>query len=301
MNFFSKIAPLMIVFVLGTSTGSRAQTVTDYDGNVYQTLTIGEQVWMKENLKSLHYANGSPINEVLAYNNDNNLADTYGRLYTWDAAMKNSTLEKAQGVCPNGWHLPSHNEWMALAQQLGGTNVAGGKLKETGTTHWNSPNTGATNSSGFTVLPSGEYDNTQFQLLNEYAVLWSSTQTSTQWAMYFYLAYNDKELHPAEYEKGFYYSVRCVKNINSGIRKNNFHGLLIYPNPFDEYLIFDQKKRVSDSKVNSRIYNQYGQLVTEFNLADKLSKKDMQFLPPGTYFIKVQFENGQEYQKVIKR
>ena len=291
----------MIVFVLGAVMGSRAQTVTDYDGTVYQTVTIGDQVWMKENLKSLHYANGSPINGVLAYNNDNDLVEIYGRLYTWDAAMKNSTLEKAQGACPNGWHLPSYDEWMALAQNLGGIHVAGGKMKESGTAHWNAPNTGATNSSGFTALPSGEHDDTHFQLLNEYAVLWSSTKTSEQWAMYFYMAYYDKELHPHEYDKSFYYSVRCVKNINSGTRKNKFHGLLIYPNPFDEYLIFDQKKTTSWSAVITSIYNQHGQMIVKFNLQSKLTKKEFRFLPPGVYFIKVDYDNHQEYQKLIKR
>ena len=79
-NNIYKIATLMFVFVLGSLTGSRAQTVTDYDGNEYQTITIGGQVWMKENLKSTHYANGDAILDVKAYNNSQTLANTYGRL-----------------------------------------------------------------------------------------------------------------------------------------------------------------------------------------------------------------------------
>lgn len=139
-------------------------TVTDYDGNVYQTINIGGQIWMMENLKTTHYQDGTVIPDVadsLAWyalstgascsyqNSAANLA-TYGRLYNWYAATD------AHNLAPAGWHVPSAAEWNVVINYLGGDNVAGGKAKETGYSHWNSPNTGATNSSSFTGLPGGE-------------------------------------------------------------------------------------------------------------------------------------------------
>lgn len=139
-------------------------TVIDIDGNVYQTVTIGTQVWMKDNLKVSHYNNGDPIpnftnNTVWStlktgaycdYDNTTGNSTTYGKLYNWYAVTDNRKL------CPTGWHVPNSTEWWTtLINYLGGPAIAGGKLKEVGTTHWKSPNTGATNESGFTALPGG--------------------------------------------------------------------------------------------------------------------------------------------------
>jgi uncharacterized protein (TIGR02145 family) len=143
---------------------------------------------------------------------------TYGVLYNWSAAMNgaaSSTTNPSgiQGVCPTGWHLPSDAEWTELTDYLGGTSVAGGKLKETGTTHWTSPNTGATNETGFTALPGGyRYNNGTFYLVGHDGYWWSATEgnATNAWSrhMYDYLSsvgrnYYDKEL-------GF--SVRCVRD-----------------------------------------------------------------------------------------
>jgi len=137
-------------------------TVTDYEGNVYQTITIGTQTWMAENLKSTTYNDGTPIPFVTdgtawgalstpAYcwnNNDEaSYKNLYGALYNWHSVNTGK-------LCPTGWHIPTDTEWTTLTTFLGGVS-AGGKLKETGTTHWSSPNTGATNESGFTALPGG--------------------------------------------------------------------------------------------------------------------------------------------------
>ena len=192
------------------------EIVTDYDGNVYNTVIIGSQTWLKENLKSLHYADGTEITEVWAYDDDEANVETYGRLYTWDGAMNYSTVQGAQGVCPDGWHVPADTEWTQLGAFLGGDDIAGGKLKEEGTEHWQEPNTGATNESGFTALPGGEYDDVQYQLLHQYGVFWSSTETSATWCKYRYLSYEDAQLHSYNYYKSFRYSVRCIKDVSSG-------------------------------------------------------------------------------------
>jgi len=167
-----------------TQEGSSGSTFTDpRDGKVYQTVVIGNQVWMAENLAYLPRVNMvadgpkyAPGSYYYVYDyNGTNVADakatanynTYGVLYNWPAAMNgaaSSTTNPSgvQGVCPDGWHLPSDAEWTELTDYLGGASVAGGKLKETGTTHWDSPNTGATNETGFTALPGGIRTNLEF-------------------------------------------------------------------------------------------------------------------------------------------
>ena len=136
--------------------------LTDIDGNTYTKVSIGTQVWMKENLKVSKYRNGDPIVTGLTntgwgatasgayavYNNDadNNLI--YGKLYNWYAVVD------SRGLCPSGWHVPADWEWDVLESNLGGASSAGGKLKAVSSL-WSSPNTGATNSSGFTAFPGG--------------------------------------------------------------------------------------------------------------------------------------------------
>ncbi len=151
-------------------------TVSDYNGNNYWTVKIGDQVWMAQNLKTTRYADGSDIPLVEGgtawdalvapdkgycwYENMTSHRDTYGGLYNWAAAMNGAAGSDAnpsgiQGACPDGWHLPSDAEWTVLSDYLGGGGVAGGKMKEAGTVLWDSPNTGATNESGFSALPAG--------------------------------------------------------------------------------------------------------------------------------------------------
>ncbi|MBN2274131.1 MAG: fibrobacter succinogenes major paralogous domain-containing protein [Bacteroidales bacterium] len=164
------------------------------DGNHYKAVKIGAQVWMAENLKYLPavagpvtYSITTPYYYVYGYDGtDVNAAktranySTYGVLYNWPAAMAGAASSSAnpsgvQGVCPSGWHLPSDTEWTELITFLGDTAIAGGKLKETGTTHWDSPNTGATNESGFKALPGGKHSLDIFTEINRYGTWWSAT------------------------------------------------------------------------------------------------------------------------------
>lgn len=133
MLLFFSSAIIAVAQVAGTFKDPR-------DGKVYKTVKIGNQTWMAENLA---YKAGSGC---WAYNNDQGNVATYGYLYNWETAKQ---------VCPTGWHLPSDAEWKQLTTYLGGKDVAGGKLKEAGTAHWESPNEGATNESGFTAIPAG--------------------------------------------------------------------------------------------------------------------------------------------------
>ena len=202
------------------------------DNQTYRIITIGSQTWMAENLKYLpsvvgpgtgskttpHYYvygyNGTNVTDAKATANYN----TYGVLYNWPAAMNgaaSSTTNPSgvQGVCPDGWHLPSDAEWTELTDYLGGESVAGGKLKETGTTHWASPNAGATNETGFTALPGGfrHYDG-DFYGIGNYGNWWSSTENNTLYAYNRLLYYNYYGLNNFDNSKMIGFSVRCVRD-----------------------------------------------------------------------------------------
>lgn len=196
-------------------------TVTDIDGNVYITAKIGDQTWMLQNLKVTHYRNGDPIPNVTdngawaglstgaycEYDNDINNVAVYGRLYNWYA------VDDGRNIAPEGWHVPTDAEWQTLVDYLGGDAVAGGKLKETGTTHWNDPNTGATNESGFTALPGGtRYRSGSFLDMGRYAYFWSSTEIYSLNAWYRSLYYNYSQVYRYGMVKHYGFSVRCVKD-----------------------------------------------------------------------------------------
>ncbi|HEX7410995.1 MAG TPA: FISUMP domain-containing protein [Bacteroidales bacterium] len=168
---------------------------TDADNNNYSIVQIGGQTWMAENL---NYSTGNSW----CYDDSSSNCSTYGRLYDWQTAL---------GACPSGWHLPSDAEWTALTDFLGGEPIAGGKMKETGTAHWLSPNTGATNSSGFTALPGGyRFGNGNFYDLTNYAYFWSSTEYSSTDAWPRYLDYHLEGVYRDYYYKTYGFSARCV-------------------------------------------------------------------------------------------
>ena len=195
--------------------------VTDIDGNGYDTVRIGTQTWMKQNLKVTHYRNGDAIPNVTDgnawgnlsdgaycnYNNDNNYANIYGRLYNW------FTVVDSRNLCPTGWHTPTNAEWTTLTNYLGGLTIAGSKLKETGLTHWNSPNTGATNETSFTALPGG-WNYNGYDMNGNLGSWWSNTQNIV-WnsdANSIYMNYNDSTISVNIDEKQRGFSVRCVKD-----------------------------------------------------------------------------------------
>ena len=190
--------------------------VTDFDGNEYHSIVIGDQIWLQENIKALHYSDGTAIPDVVSYDNNESNANIYGRLYTWDAAMDGMTSEGARGICPTGWHIPSAAEWNTLENYLGGSSIAGGKMKEIGISHWRRFNVGADNSSAFTALPGGEYDAHdsphQFRLINDYAVFWTSTEISATFANERYLAFDAAASISFNWYKIMKYSIRAIQD-----------------------------------------------------------------------------------------
>jgi uncharacterized protein (TIGR02145 family) len=202
---------------------SSNETITDIDGNTYPIVEIGTQWWMAENLKAARYRNGNAIPNVTdstawaalttgAYcnwGNDAGKAAVYGRLYNWYA------VKDSRNIAPAGWHVPSDAEWQTLVDYLGGDAVAGGKMKETGTIHWNSHNTGATNESGFSALPgsyrngSGPFDD----MKGDEAYFWSSSQTDTESAGSWILGSGtSKVTRFSFFSKNYGFSVRCVRD-----------------------------------------------------------------------------------------
>ena len=196
-------------------------TMTDIDGNVYQTVKIGDQWWMAENLKVTHYRNGAAIPLVTsdddwynlltgarcAYDNDQSEVATYGYLYNWYA------VNDSRNIAPTGWHVPTDAEWSTLVTYLGGDNVAGEKMKEIGTTNWHSPNTGATNESGFAALPGGyRNDIGNFYALGATAPFWSSTETDSSDAWSRRLTYDDALVYRYVDNKRNGFSVRLVRD-----------------------------------------------------------------------------------------
>ena len=190
-----------------------------YGGESYGTVLLGTQCWMNKNLNigrliafGLDQTNSGVI-EKYCYNNSEGYCTIYGGLYQWDEVMQFVTTEGARGICPDGWHIPSDAEWRLLTDYLGGESVAGGKLKETGLAHWCDPNTGATNSSGFTARGAGYMDRYQgFGEIKCNGYFWSSTQndTSFAWERSVYHQVVDISRFVAVKIDGF--SVRCIQN-----------------------------------------------------------------------------------------
>ncbi|OGL41074.1 MAG: hypothetical protein A2161_08175 [Candidatus Schekmanbacteria bacterium RBG_13_48_7] len=222
--------------------GNEALTVTDYDGNVYRTVTIGTQIWLLENLKVTHYRNGDPITEVrdsinwvslingawCHYNNDPMNGAVYGNLYNWYA------IEDSRGLAPAGWHVPSDEEWKTLEIYLGMSEIEanmtdwrgtdqGAQLKETGTIHWQWP-TGneATNSTGFTALPGGWriyflYTGS-FYNINTTGEWWSSTEKDASGAWLRNLCVYHADIYRISFGKTHGCSVRCISDSPVGIK-----------------------------------------------------------------------------------
>ncbi len=197
-------------------------TVTDIDGNNYAVVTIGSQCWMAENLKTTRFRDGSAIPQVTDaqawktqltpafcwYDNDNGNDATYGKLYNWFA------IEDPRGLCPTGWHVPSDAEFVVLTKYLGSADdVAGGRLKEAGTEHWEAPNTGASNSSGFTGLPGGmRFQEGQFDHMGRSGLFWSSRRDSESLAYFLTLTFNSAASYRTSIYKRSGFSCRCVKD-----------------------------------------------------------------------------------------
>lgn len=194
--------------------------VSDADSNVYKTVKIGNQEWMAENLRTTRYREGSAIPQVTDntdwvnanfgawcwYQNNNSFEQLYGKLYNWFA------VNDVRGLCPSGWHVPTTEEWTILTDLLGGSSVCGGPMKEAGTVHWQSPNMGAINSSGFTGLPGGERRDNGIFNSSRFSGYWWSFTGSGDFALRRSLNYNFAGIYSFNTKKISGSSVRCLRD-----------------------------------------------------------------------------------------
>ena len=249
-NYLQLLTLLLFIFGIQSLHGQQKGTVTDIDGNVYQTVKIGDQWWMAENLRVTRYRNGDaiPTNlrntqwqnttsgayaiyphiQIRGLYSEDEVVDTYGILYNWYAVVD------PRGLCPEGWHVPSEEGWKQLEMHLGMTQeeadrtagrgaTGGGKLKSTRTSipacphpRWRSPNTGATNESGFSGLPGGrrrfpQYGGGHYVSVGERGLWWSSTEHSTGSAWFRSLTYGHWYVYRFNGYKQDGLSVRCLR------------------------------------------------------------------------------------------
>jgi len=195
--------------------------LTDINGNVYNTVTIGTQMWMKENLRATKYNDGTDIplvtdNDTWLHTNDPGYGwydddeatygETYGAMYNW------YTVNTGK-LCPDGWHVPTDAEWTILTDFLGGEAIAGGKLKEAGTEHWGAPNTDASNVSGFTALPGGYRSNGgQYYSIEWQGRWWTSSMIDNIYVWTRHMQSNIANVNRYEMNKNYGFSVRCLKD-----------------------------------------------------------------------------------------
>lgn len=194
--------------------------ITDGDGNVYTSITIGTQDWLFENLRTTRLNDGTAIQHVPGisawaaatnaaycwYNNDVASKEDYGALYNWKTVSTGK-------LCPRGWHVPTDAEWTVLTDYLGGVAGAAYKVKENGTAHWLTTTAQVTNSSGFTALPGGYRDYSgQFDRQGSIGYWWTATEENTGNAWYRSVFENYDEVYGSFTNKSFGYSVRCIRD-----------------------------------------------------------------------------------------
>ena len=285
-------------------------SVTDVDGNVYRIVNIGTQVWMAENLKVTHYRNGIPIPNVTGntawanlstgarcyYNNDSAAFDSiYGALYNF------YVVQAPDNICPLGWHVSTDPEWTALEAFLGGTDIAGGKMKETGTAHWASPNADATNSCGFSGLPGGALGpNYTFIALGENGIWWTSSEYATDpsWIWSTYLYYLNAGVDHNPIPKTFGLSIRCVKDMGTGIGDIRYtEQITLYPNPSNRSITVEGAGR---QPFQLAVYSMSGEVVLQREANNASIEIDIVDLPQGIYIVKITGTSWTVQQKLIK-
>jgi uncharacterized protein (TIGR02145 family) len=303
---FTKIISIVLFFEVGLIR-VQAQTVTDINGNVYNTVIIGTQVWMAENLKTTRYNDNTsipPITDNIAwvnlvtpgyswYNNDEaTYKDTYGALYNWYSVDVSSNGGK--NVCPTGWHVPTVMEWMTLTDYLGGEDVAGGKLKESGTTHWLSPNTGATNETGFTALPGGSrhYAAGSFSTITNYGEYWSTSKNnSSRWYCHMNYGFSYAMLDYNSPKFGF--SIRCLRDELATLVTNPLASTItieIYPNPVSGVLNIKYK---DENFETVSILNSQGLLLTKEKAIMNKQQIDFSKYASGLYILEFVKTSGE--------
>jgi uncharacterized protein (TIGR02145 family) len=298
-NFYPFYVLILALLFESNSTG---QTVTDADGNVYHTVVIGTQEWTVENLHTTQLNDGTSISIVTDNNAWPNLTtpgycyygnlienDTaYGILYNWRTVNTNK-------LCPTGWAVPTDSEWTTLVDYLGGSSVAGDKLKEVGTAHW-VMNPNGTNESGFTALPGGQRGAYGvFDLLRLCGSFWSSTEVSSTNASIWSLYYHSGLVQSFGEGKDAGKSVRCLKGGISGLdnkTKSSFN-IKIFPNPSNRAVKIESSQ---SQKAQLWITDIFGKIVLEKHYT---GSTEIEITTKGIYILKIADGSGIKVEKLI--
>jgi len=282
LTLFSAVCPL-------------SAQVTDIDGNTYRTVTVGNQVWMAENLRVGRLNNGTPLNLITDgetwkstpspaacwYNNDSvNNHIGLGRMYNGFAALNTA-------ICPVGWKVPSDLEWGEMVSALGGANVAGGKMKDTGLTFWDIPNTGASNSSGFTGRGGGY----RSPIDGSYSFIrqrggWFVTQRGTSVAFRF-LSWSLESTGSGAIDDYSGLSIRCLRERPASVSSGSVHmPLKVYPNPASGATLIDWGNIIHEGTIVVRSMD--GRSLIEMTCRNAASAQlDISKLAPGIYVVNI--------------
>ena len=307
---------LILLVVLLTSKLIAQNTLTDIDGNIYNTVVIGNQVWMKENLKTTHYRNGTSIPTGLSnaawqstsngafavYNDSASLGSIYGNLYNWYA------VADPAGLCPAEWHVPTNKDWNRLVLFYDAnadttcaycpqSTFTGALMKEAGLTNWYAPNTAASNISGFKALPGGSKGyNGVYDFKGQFADFWSLNPYSPTEAYLRGVGYNYADYYSLFFSKNYGFSVRCVFDQSAstwtGLESNQGNLVTeLYPNPTSGILHIETSKAIKKIEV----FDVLGQLVLSYGNEKQI---DLSKLNSGLYLIRFTSENGVEQRRV---
>jgi uncharacterized protein (TIGR02145 family) len=307
----------LVWLLLALTVSSYSQTpgngVTDIDGNNYNSVIIGSQEWQKENLNVSKYTDGTIIPEVTDptqwaslttgawcyYNNDPANGAIYGKLYNWYAVAgihDNDPSTPNKILAPQGWHVSSDAEWTTLIAFLGGESVAGGKMKSTGTSLWLSPNTAATNESGFSCLPGGCHNSgAAFNLIGINGFWWSSSENNTAYAWLRIVSYGGGIAYRNYNDKKQGYSVRCVRDIPLSNTTFETNSIKLYPNPVNRVLNVNIDNYLISQPYT--IIDNLGRVVLNGKLNDVESTINVEQLSKGIYYLKIAGNNATKFIK----
>ncbi len=303
---------IFLSLTLSTFSQTPGGGVTDIDGIRYNSVIIGTQEWMKENLKVSKYTDGTIIPQVTDptawanlttgawcyYNNDPANGTIYGKLYNWYAVAgihdtDPNTPNKI--LAPLGWHIPSNSEWTTLSNYLGGELVAGGKMKSTGTSLWQTPNTAATNESGFAGIPGGFFSNSSYTLGGGFGCLWSSSASSTNSSWSRLLNWDNGILTIGSSNMYYGFSVRCLWNSPLSNTTFETNDLKLFPNPVVNILNIKAENNLINQSYT--IIDGLGRVVINGKLNEVESTINVEQLSKGIYYLKI---SGYSANKFIK-
>ena len=324
-HFLSVFNILPILLMSSTiSQSATAQSVTDIDGNTYSTVVVGPYEWMAENLRTTRFNNGDEIPQVVDYNtwetteqpawnwynNNVTLDQLYGKLYIGWVVLDE------RNVCPEGWRVPTDFEWRQTLYSLCETSDCeevwlesdpqsgwtgtdeGGKTKST--SYWDSPNTGADNSSGLTVLPGGyRYFDGNYYTFGFYTNLWTSTMHPDSINMWFWAPINDRaDIYHGYGDPNNGQSIRCIRNATTGKESHTSTPLQLFPNPTRDKLRFSKTEADVHEVV---IYNAFGQALRRERLSPNQTSIDVSDLPAGLYLLELRSERTTTTARWLKQ